>query len=75
MLSLELSLGVTIAWFVPRCFHFGNLFGETFCSVMNMALLLGEAFGGGLGWKHEVSDSCEIVQTRCAGAVFCVVST
>ena len=28
-----------------------------------MALTLGEAFGEGFGWKHDVSESCEIART------------
>ena len=28
------------------------------------ALTLGEAFGEGFGWKHDVSDSCEIARKR-----------
>ena len=29
-----------------------------------MALTLGEAFGAGFGWKHDVSDSCEIIARK-----------
>ena len=51
-----------------------------------MSLTLGEAFGEGFGWKHDVSDSCEIASKRAepregvedeftaqgaAGAAFC----
>ena len=44
---------------------------------------LGQAFGGGFGWKHELSDSCEVAQKCnilkcggsfcCAGAAFCEI--
>ena len=33
-------------------------------TVRGMALTLGEAFGEGFGWKHDVSDSCEIARKR-----------
>ena len=49
-----------------------------------MVLIVGEALGGGFGWKHDTSDSCEIAWKRMetkhvevwmmiASAVFCQV--
>lgn len=41
---------------------FGGLGGRV--NEDDKALPLGEGFGRSLGWKLEVSDSCEMVQKR-----------
>ena len=44
------------------CFHVRKV-GER-PNVIDKPVAVGEAFGGGFGWKYEVADLCEIAWKR-----------
>ena len=61
--------GLGRALFATRCLSDRNR-GQPTATIRNrsqvsaMALALGESFGEGFAWKHDVSNSCEIARKR-----------